>query len=213
MSTYKHIFEAAQKGSVADVAFFIEKLGDDVTNVNLILAAAENEDIEVLMYLISKGADLNAKRDSGEEVWGGQTLLHSAARSNNNIAVLEYLISNGADINAKDDEGKTPLHYAAHNKISHVIRFLIRQGADINAKDKYGNTALDEAYTGEQRHTSQYGNLNPYSKALVQNINLLREAGGVCGKKGCLVFIAALGALLSSGICGLALFIATAWKF
>ncbi|EAY08855.1 ankyrin repeat protein, putative [Trichomonas vaginalis G3] len=87
----------------------------------------------LLEYLISKGADINAKDEDG------CTPLHYAA-GNNNKETAEILISNGADINAKNKDGSTPLHWAAIDGSKETTEILISNGADINAKDKDGCT-------------------------------------------------------------------------
>ncbi|WCR58329.1 MAG: Phosphocholine transferase AnkX [Wolbachia endosymbiont of Ctenocephalides felis wCfeJ] len=121
--------------------------------------------MEVVKFLVDKGASINAKDRFG---W---TPLHSAAVSNTgNIAKL--LIDMGADINAKNDDNKTPfelackngktevasflatvqdnrhrtaLHYAAQEGNLKLVGLLIEKGADVNAKDNEGKTPLDLA--------------------------------------------------------------------
>ncbi|MEO1219597.1 MAG: ankyrin repeat domain-containing protein [Bacteroidota bacterium] len=70
--------------------------------------AAANHDCQLLEYLISKGADINARDNEGK------TPLHIAAAARN-YPVVQCLISKGADINAQDNGGKTPLHTAVKN--------------------------------------------------------------------------------------------------
>ncbi|MDR2850146.1 MAG: ankyrin repeat domain-containing protein, partial [Verrucomicrobiota bacterium] len=53
-------------------------------------------------YLVSKGADVNAKAE------GDYAPLHSAK----DIAVAKFLVSKGADIHAKDEYDHAPLHFA-----------------------------------------------------------------------------------------------------
>ena len=67
--------------------------------------AAASGDIELVKFLISKGADVNAKGI------GDISPLHLAAISGH-IEIVEYLISKGADINAKTHYGLTPLDFS-----------------------------------------------------------------------------------------------------
>jgi len=66
-STFNNIYEAAGRGTVQDVKYFIEKRGVDVNARNsdsftpLHIAVAQNRNVDVLKYLIEKGADVNAK--------------------------------------------------------------------------------------------------------------------------------------------------------
>ena len=135
LTHYKDIWEAAGKGIVQDVAYFIENgtdvnAKDSVGNTPLLCAFKDNSNWEVLKYLISKGANGKAKDKDGF------TPLHIAAIKNFNVKVLKYLVSQGADVNAKDESGNTPLHEAAHwNSNVEVLKYLVSQGANINAED------------------------------------------------------------------------------
>ena len=85
---------------------------------------------EIAELLISRGADLNSKDESG---W---TPLHWASRTGHK-EVTELLISKGADVNAKDENGSNPLHQAAMScgdNYEKIIELLIANGADVNAK-------------------------------------------------------------------------------
>ena len=143
-SSYGDIFEAAEKGTVEDVKYFIERGATvnekDFDGKPLIhYAVMYNPDADVLKYLIERGVDVNAKDKYGT------TPLHFAASSY--IEILKYLVEKGADVNAKDNYGKTPLHYAAFFSESNidVLKYLVENGADVNVKDNYGKTPLHYA--------------------------------------------------------------------
>lgn len=115
----QNIFEAAEKGTVQDVEYFV-KNGADVNAKNkhgktpLIVAAEINPNVEVTKYLITHGADVHAKRNDN-----GATALHSAAwnyqnqRKHSTVEIMKYLIAQGADVNAKMRDGQTPLDFAS----------------------------------------------------------------------------------------------------
>ncbi|KAJ5213717.1 Mg2+ transporter protein CorA-like/Zinc transport protein ZntB [Penicillium cf. viridicatum] len=75
-------------------------------------AASENmtdqtdeEHVDLIKYLIAKGAKLNAINDIGD------TPLHVACRTKHPGAI-EYLVRNGANIHQKNDDGETPFQLA-----------------------------------------------------------------------------------------------------
>jgi ankyrin repeat protein len=134
-----------------------------------IMYAAEQGNIEMIDYLINKGADpgkiapsnyyalyIAVARDKLDAVKhliakgvkvdicseNKRTPLHIAvALAKNEIA--EYLISEGADINFKSSTGKTPLIYAAIEKGTvDTIKLLIYKKADLESRNIWGATAL-----------------------------------------------------------------------
>lgn len=134
--SYADIFEAVQKGTVDDVKYFIKEEGVDVD------VKGKNDDtplktaswygrVEIIEFLISSGANVNAKNKFGV------TPLFDAA----NAEVVKALVSKGADVNAKLTNGssQTPIHYARN---AEVVKALISSGADANVKDTYGRPPL-----------------------------------------------------------------------
>jgi len=145
-SPFRDIFEAAGKGQVRDVEYFIKNGADVRAKDNgggtpLHHAAWDNSNVEVVKYLISQGADVNAKANSG-----GTPLIHAAHR-HSNVEVVKYLVSQGANVNAKYQDGVTVLHCASGwgHRDSAVVEYLVSHGADVNAKDDAGRTALHHA--------------------------------------------------------------------
>ena len=106
--------------------------------------AARAGDKAQVEALLAKGADVNAKDNSGG------TPLHRAANEGRKD-VVELLIIKGADVNAKAKDGQTPLHRLASAGRKDVVELLIIKGADVNAKANNGWTPLHRAaYYGEK---------------------------------------------------------------
>lgn len=100
------------------------------------------EKVEFLKYLVSKGADINARDNCG------RTPLYVAVENlMKNGDMSEVFVSLGADVNLADNEGISPLHLACMNACAGgLVDFLIEHGADVNAKNKRGFTPLDYTY-------------------------------------------------------------------
>lgn len=130
--------------------------------------AVESGHLNVVSYLISKGADVNIPRQnyvyplhlaattgdveivkiilpSNERIdclnGNGETPLHRAAEFNH-AAVIDILISNGADIERKDRNDFTPLLMSANHGHVEAIECLLRHNANLHATDKDDKTAV-----------------------------------------------------------------------
>ena len=129
--------------------------------------AAADRDIEQVKSLLSRGADVDARDETG------CTALHCVAKWRPNIMVrmknrrdpeamarireearimevAELLISKGAQVNVQDDEGNTPLHHAVKGEHRDVAELLIGKGADVNARNQRGFTPI-EVFTGYEK--------------------------------------------------------------
>jgi ankyrin repeat protein len=101
----------------ADVNY--KRPSDGVTPLHLI---AQNGRAPIGGYLISGGADVNAKDNSGN------TPLHWAAQ-NGHLAVVKILVDKGSDVNAKRGDGATPLDLAISKGNVQLVEYLKRSGA------------------------------------------------------------------------------------
>ncbi len=86
---------------------------------------------EIFEFLISKGADPNARSKNG------LTPLAWSAYGDD-LDRIKLLISRGADVNSADEYLKTPLHIAANWNKAEIAGFLILKGARVNARDRSG---------------------------------------------------------------------------
>src|SRR5712691_8096806 len=107
------IHDAAETGDIRDIQNALQENPALVNARNcfgitpLHLAVAYN-DIEVVDYLLSRGAELHARTPTG------QTVLHIAAIQGE-APIIRRLIEVVADVHAADRSGATPLHWAARS--------------------------------------------------------------------------------------------------
>ena len=132
-----------KKQTYKEAAEFFSSRGKDIQFITaanasqfLLTAVWENADLNVIKFLVGRGADVNGR---GEE---GLAPLHGVE----SLDIAKFLVSAGADVNSKDEKGRTPLHYARTGEIADI---LIKSWADVNTKDEKGQTPLHYARTGE----------------------------------------------------------------
>src|SRR5438093_11986030 len=101
-------------------------------------AAVEKGDRAQVKRLLTAGADVNARTDSGE------TVLHYAAFPKN-AWFATPLLKAAADPRAVNSAGETPLFWAALEANVPVARALLAAHADANAVDAKGNLPLHAA--------------------------------------------------------------------
>lgn len=134
---------ALKNGANLEKVEYLLSLGIDINENGkrgfpaIYYSASYNTDIEVLDYLIKKGADVNFTPEFNPKF----NLLIGAA-VNKNPDIIKYLISKGLDINARDNTSCTPLLVAATNSNLEVFYTLVQMGADIKAVDHDNNNVL-----------------------------------------------------------------------
>ena len=95
---------------------------DETGMTALMKAAMNHHKPETIRYLVSKGADINAKTLQGE------TALMIASRTARS-EVVAYLIEAGADLKAKNEKGQTAMAVAKEAGYPDVINVLMKAGA------------------------------------------------------------------------------------
>ncbi|XP_044763577.1 putative ankyrin repeat protein RF_0381 isoform X2 [Coccinella septempunctata] len=100
--------------------------------------AAQRGNLEVLAYLIEKGANVNATMDFGFSP------LHLAVTQSDSD-VVKMLLEHGADVNAANDHGETVIHWALNFKHCHRhIHVLLEYDVDLSAVNENGRTPLHQ---------------------------------------------------------------------
>jgi ankyrin repeat protein len=112
----------------------VDVLGPARDGRTLLHISAEKGQVELTQFLLSSGADVNAKGGS----WGRSPLHLAALHGQTEIAML--LLKAGADVNGTNETGKTPLHDAVEHP--EMVTLLLGAGADVNAADNGGDTPL-----------------------------------------------------------------------
>jgi ankyrin repeat protein len=127
----------------------VGKVGDPT----LLWYAAYNDRLETVKFLISKGANVNAKADNGNTPLNAAVSGYGAGGG---AEIAKLLISKGANVNAKDKNyGNTPLHHAAESFGSNgyganpCLEILLNNGAKI-LNNNNGESPLYKAVWGDE---------------------------------------------------------------
>jgi ankyrin repeat protein len=123
-----------------------------------LLSAAAKGDTQKVEFLLSQGADVNARDDNF-----GLTPLMRAIRGGHFetarlIALRAAASKDGwAAADEKDNTGRTALMHAANAGRLDMVKFLVEEcGADIKAKDSEGRTVMDYAPVSDDPGMAQY---------------------------------------------------------
>jgi len=104
----------------------------------LAVAARENN-LDLVSYLLSRGADPNLKGDKLPIIW---------AAGKNDVRVLQSVIDAGADVNKKHQGDDFALLEACRKNQIENIKVLLRNGAKLNMTNRNGESAIDVAAKG-----------------------------------------------------------------
>ncbi|HEY1172905.1 MAG TPA: ankyrin repeat domain-containing protein [Verrucomicrobiae bacterium] len=113
---------------------------DSQLNKPLHLAALRGA-TNVVFFLISKGADVNARNKFG------QTPLHRTM-INGNLAIAKALVAAGAEVNGRDSQGVTPIHLAAQRRHDEIVRLLLDHKGEYDAHDAFRRRPLHMSIMG-----------------------------------------------------------------
>ncbi len=142
------IHDAATNGDLGQIKTI---LSDNPTQVNdkdarnntpLHLAAGGGH-LEVVKFLVSKGADINLGDNENSP-----PIVNAALRSHPEI--VRFMLDNGASATLADDNGATALHFGCMGGDTLIVRMLLDKGADVNAVTNGGlSPIMYAAYRGK----------------------------------------------------------------
>jgi ankyrin repeat protein len=129
------------------VTFLIENHNASATaktthNYTLLMHAVRNNaDMQLIQYLIAKGADPTLKNNYGKNCF---TI---ACEYSKNVETVSYFYNINPDINLKTTDNITPLMYACMNPNGlPIVQFLVEKGCDIYTKTELSNTYYPTEY-------------------------------------------------------------------
>ncbi|TPX51446.1 hypothetical protein SeMB42_g00779 [Synchytrium endobioticum] len=141
-------------------------------NCTPLWVACEYAHLEVVEYLIDRGADVDAVEGKYDRtalfsaIWWGHLkvimcliekgraswtrtptkFLFVAIYGKGNMEVIQYLVKHGADLNGTDsDDGGTPIHRAAWEGNVEAVKYFIHCGCPINGTNSRKETPLNLA--------------------------------------------------------------------
>ncbi len=168
---------SARAGNLEVVKLFVQA-GMDVNNSRqadtgfaALHYAALYGHLEVVKYLVGRGASLTLNSNSGDTPLHyaatghlavvkylvekgarasgptnnrGETPLYNAVR-NGHLAVVKYLVEKGTNVTTANIYDNSPLHYAAQNGYLAVVKYLVEKGASFTLTNNRGETPLHDA--------------------------------------------------------------------
>ncbi len=126
--------------------------------------AAASGNLEIVNYLIEKGADVHYKDSHGDAV-----IAYAAASGNKNLTVYEALFNAGVDPSTTYEDGANLIMLAIANDPDLVItEYFISKGLTLDAKDLHGRTVADYAI--------KLGNIQLLEKLIAKGIHPTDQA-------------------------------------
>mmetsp|Transcript_12828 Transcript_12828/g.19448 ORF Transcript_12828/g.19448 Transcript_12828/m.19448 type:complete len:687 (+) Transcript_12828:88-2148(+) len=173
---------AASEGLIFIVAWFIRhQLNDpgvnplqarDASGCTPLLVAAQNGHVDMVAYMIQKGADPGAIDDSKDSAlhWGAYKGTSSI------VGLLLHLDSSASFLDIPDAFGQTPLHLASVRGNTEVVQYLLYDAGSkaFSIPDKKGRTPLDLAI--RKGHNSCIMILEEHEKERMANFSLRGRA-------------------------------------
>ncbi len=138
------VYAINAQASTVVIKFLLNQKGNDVNKIThdartYIFWAANRGNVEVVEYLISKGATMNI-----EDSHGMTPISFAANGGQTNTKIYDALIKAGADIKQKSQEGASLLLLGiANDKDLTLTNYFISKGLSLKDTDGAGNTAFN----------------------------------------------------------------------
>ena len=117
----------------------IDSKDDESSSVTPLIIAVKENHVEVMKYLLQKGADISLTTGSYE-----RNALHIASQYGS-VAAIEMLLSYDLRPDSRDREGNTPLFCAAGCGQIEAVNCLLKHGADPFLRGEHGWSLLHAA--------------------------------------------------------------------
>lgn len=134
----------------ADINMVSGAMDYPYVNDSVLIIAAQNNYMEIVKFLLAKGAKHDVKCMSRSWNLGKTPLIFAATYGK--LDIVKALITKGADVNVKDLVGNSALMMAAKNGHETVTAFLLAKAANVNFVNDDGYTALIYATESGQGH-------------------------------------------------------------
>jgi len=143
------VMNAVDSGDIAKVKALIEKDPSLAKLPIAMLRAVIGNEIDIVKYLLSKGADVNADLNSSETA-----VIVSCHKGDSHLKMTQYLISQGASLEKKGYNGNSVLLFAIRGCFQNIeggkrssptyetIKLLLSKGVPVNSANDRGETPL-----------------------------------------------------------------------
>ena len=122
--------------------------------------AAEENDVEMVRFLLLAGATVDFKNLHGQT-----PLILGVA----NYSIVKLLIEFGCKVNLTDGQKRSALHLAASRGLPNVVSLLLKYGARVNGIDKWGRSPLHMTLLNTARCSNQMKKYEEVVKVLLEH--------------------------------------------
>ena len=125
------------KNIVGDISEVDIDFGFGITPLSI---SCEKGQLEIVQYLINRGAKLSNKKFMPLQLAAG----------NGHLEIVKLILDSGIDVNSKFHDGGTALMEASNEGHLNIVIFLLTKNVKIDEKNSVGSTALLMAATQGQ---------------------------------------------------------------